>query len=155
MGGWGQTVWPQTLPSYNLCVTRTPSTAGNPTLNPTAHLVNTFTPTLASRAHDLPSTPALIAFLHATARFPIKQMWLATIKRGTYASWSWLTYTLAARYCPSANEMLQGHTAQPCQHIRSTQQSPGASTPGPLTDTNHGTDIVIVPINQLFMDDTG
>jgi|APFre7841882793_1041355.scaffolds.fasta_scaffold02758_3 hypothetical protein len=70
-----------------------------------------------TRAYDLPSVPALIAYLHGTAGYPVKSSWLAAIKRGAYTSWPGLTYMLAARYCPEADETLRGHMAQPWQHI--------------------------------------
>ena len=136
-----------------------------PTLCPAAQLVRSITPTLAARAHNLPSTPALIAFLHAMAGYPVKQTWLVAIKRGAYVSWPGLSYTLAARYCPTADETLKGHTAQPRQHIRSTQQTwptAPAATSAPLpglthdkSNTNSGTDLAIIPANTLFTDDTG
>ena len=66
---------------------------------------------------DLPNTPALVAYLHAVAGYPVKTMWLAAIKRGAYATWLGLTYELAAKYCPDLDEMLLGHMAQPRQHI--------------------------------------
>ena len=139
----------------NLGASSNANTAGTPTRTATACIAHPYTPTLAARAYDLPSTPALIAFLHATAGFPVKQTWLAAIKRGAYASWPGLTYTLAARYCPSADETLRGHTAQPRQHIRSTRQTPGVAATGPLLDATHSMEVVSIPINQLFTDDTG
>ena len=51
-----------------------------------------------ARTYDLPNTPALVAYLHATAGYPVKATWLAAIKRGAYSTWPGLTYDLAARY---------------------------------------------------------
>eukprot|EP00804_Cyclotella_cryptica_P003921 CCRYP_016106-RA/>CCRYP_016106-RA protein AED:0.11 eAED:0.25 QI:0/0/0/1/0.2/0.16/6/0/1395 len=75
------------------------------------------------RTHDLPTTRALVAFLHATAGYPVKSTWLQAIKRGFYNSWPGLTYTLVAKYCPTADATIQGHMAQPRQHIRSTKRA--------------------------------
>ena len=73
--------------------------------------------TYYARAYNLPSVPDLIAFLHATAGYPVKQTWVDAIKRGAYNTWPGLTPQLAARYCPMPPETLQGHMAQPHQHI--------------------------------------
>ena len=112
-----------------------------------------------ARTYDLPSIPALIAYLHGTAGFPVRSTWLAAIKRGAYASWPGLTYTLAARYCPNADETIRGHMAQPRQHIRSTQRLQAASaTSLPLQpDAGEANSIELheLPINSLFTDDTG
>eukprot|EP00804_Cyclotella_cryptica_P011138 CCRYP_020836-RA/>CCRYP_020836-RA protein AED:0.37 eAED:0.69 QI:0/0/0/1/0.5/0.33/3/0/452 len=86
----------------------------------TAHLPRVHT---HLRTHDLPTTRALVAFLHATARIPVKSTWLQAIKRGFYNSWPGLTYTLVAKYCPAAGATIQGHMAQPRQHIRSTKRA--------------------------------
>ena len=84
----------------------------------------------AKRAYDLPSTPALIEFLHATAGYPVKSTWLAAIKAGNYATWPGLTYELAARYCPDPDCVYKGHMTQTRQHIRSTKpKSPPTPTP--------------------------
>jgi hypothetical protein len=100
-------------------------------------------PCTATKLHvqtlDLPNTPALIAYLHATAGYPVKQTWLDAIQRGAYASWPGLTYKLAARHCPNSDETLLGHMAQPRQHIHSTRTAP-ASTPTtapPLQEIHH------------------
>jgi hypothetical protein len=100
---------------------------------------------------DLPNTPSLIAYHHATAGYPIKQTWLDAIKRGAYKTWPGLTYKLAARHCPDADETLLGHMAQPRQHIRSTY----ASTAPTIQPTTPTIDIQIIPINHIFTDDTG
>ncbi len=58
------------------------------------------------RTLDLPNTPALIAYHHATAGYPVKQTWLDAIQRGAYKTWLGLTYKLAARHCPDSDETL-------------------------------------------------
>ena len=118
------------------------------------------------RLLDLPNTPALIAYLHATAGFPVKQTWLLAINRGAYTSWPGLNHTLVAKYCPDADETHKGHMAQPRQHFRSTQPQPQARVlPIPPQDTAAPTvnidtaaptvNIHIIPVNHLFTDDTG
>eukprot|EP00804_Cyclotella_cryptica_P028768 CCRYP_018720-RA/>CCRYP_018720-RA protein AED:0.37 eAED:0.37 QI:0/0/0/1/0/0.25/4/0/1148 len=105
------------------------------------------------RTHDLPTTRALVAFLHATAGYPVKSTWLQAIKRGFYNSWPGLTYTLVAKYCPTADATIQGHMAQPRQHIRSTKRNvPSANYPA---SPQHDIDIFTVPLNKIFTDDTG
>ena len=79
-----------------------------------------YAPTRTARVYDLPSTPALVAYLHATAGFPVRQTGLDAIKRGTYAMWPGLTYALVLRHCPTSDETYKGHMAQPRQHLRST-----------------------------------
>ena len=58
------------------------------------------------RTLDLPNTPALIAYHHATAGYPVKQTWLDAIQRGAYKTWPGVTYKLIARHCPDSDEML-------------------------------------------------
>jgi hypothetical protein len=80
--------------------------------------------TAHSRAYDLPSVPALIAYLHATAEYPVKSTWLVVVKQGAYKSGPGLTPELISRYCycPDLVETHKGYMAQPQQHIRSTSQ---------------------------------
>ena len=107
------------------------------------------------RTHDLPSTPALIAYLHAIAGFPPKATWLAAIKRGAYSTWPGLTYTQAARYCPDADETTMGHMAQPRQHIRSTQPRALSAPTQETKPTTPSLEIEIIPVSRIFTDDTG
>jgi len=107
------------------------------------------------QAYDLPNTPTLIAYLHATAGYPVKSTWLAAIRLGYYKSWPGLTHSLAAKYCPNADETHLGHMAQPRQNIRSTRHQLlphviSTSPPPPLSVT-----ILEVPLTRLFSDDTG
>ena len=107
------------------------------------------------RTLDLPSTPALIAYLHAAAGYPVKSTWLDAIKRGAYATWPGLTYTLAARHCPDSDETLNGHMAQPRQNIRSTHPPTRPIIKPSHQQTTPTIDLQIVPINHIFTDDTG
>ncbi len=109
------------------------------------------------RAYDLPTTPALVAYLHAAAGYPVK--WLSAIKCGHYRSWPGLTYHLAARYCLDADETHRGHMAQPRQHIRSTKTWPSITVPHLLDDMLAPPDACLtiheLPLTHLFSDDTG
>ena len=107
------------------------------------------------RAYDLPNVPALVAYLHATAGFPVKSTWLEAVKRGAYTSWPGLTYELAARYCPDADKTIKGHMAQPRQHIRSTKQPTLTNWHPPGTAAAAAIEIHSVPINRIFTEDTG
>ena len=103
-----------------------------------------------AHAYDLPNTPGLIAYLHATAGYPVKSTWLQAIKRGAYKTWPGLTYALA-----DADETIKGHMAQPRQHIRSTQRT-AANHATSLTDPHKlMVEVHVVPINRIFTDDTG
>ena len=106
---------------------------------------------LCAHAHsnDLPSISALVAYLLATAGFPIKSTWLLAIQRGAYYSWLGITPALVARYCPNSRETHLGHTAQPCQHIRSTTTHRNL-TIGTPSATN-----CKIPVSRIFTDDTG
>jgi hypothetical protein len=113
---------------------------------------------------DLPNMPALIAYLHAMAGYPVKQTWLDAITRGTYDSWPGLTYKLAARHCPSSDETLFGHMAKPRQHIRSIRAVPATArndtttanaNDTPTTQADPLITIHKIPINYIFTDDTG
>jgi hypothetical protein len=123
-------------------------------------------PCTATKLHvqtlDLPNTPALITYHHATAGYPIKQTWLDAIKRGAYTSWPGLTYKLAARHCPDSDETLLGHMAQPRQHIRSTRAvrvlartaTTSACNDIPITQEVPSLTLHKIPINYIFTDDT-
>ncbi len=109
-----------------------------------------------ARAYDLPSVPALIAYLHAAAGYPVKTTWLQAIKRGAYSTWPGLTCRAVSRYCPDASETCLGHMAQPRQHIRPTNSQPRLQdTPLVATHAAPSLEIYEIPLNQLFTDDTG
>jgi hypothetical protein len=122
-------------------------------------MCTTTTPTpIHVKSLDLPNTPALIAFHHGTARYPVKQTWLAAINHRAYATWPELTYKLAAKYCPNSDATHCRHMAQPCQHIQSTRlhastkQLPVDTPEAP--NTTPTIEVQFIPINHLFTDDT-
>ena len=47
--------------------------------------------------YDLPSVELLVHYLHATARFPVKSMWLNAIKADNYAMCPVITFSNAAK----------------------------------------------------------
>ena len=140
-----------------------PTTPPAPT--PTSRVPPKSTPSSThthKRAYDLPSTRALIEYLHATAGYPVKSSWLNAIKRGYYHSWPGLTYATAARYCPTPDETIKGHLAQSRKHVRSTTATPTLATApdtilnalDPMADPN-AIDVLEIPLNKIFTDDTG
>lgn len=95
---------------WRVNITPQPTTTLATTSTLTAHLATQqYPPKLTTRAYNLPSMPALIAYLHATVGFPVKQTWLEAIKREAYAMRPGLSYSLVARHCPTADEMYKGH----------------------------------------------
>eukprot|EP00804_Cyclotella_cryptica_P027241 CCRYP_014349-RA/>CCRYP_014349-RA protein AED:0.16 eAED:0.16 QI:0/0/0/1/1/1/3/0/1022 len=149
------------------CATVAPTTGTQPP--PTHHKkapadilspTHTATPTTCPHLHThlrtryLPTTGALVAFLHATAGYPVKSTWLQAIQRGFYNSWPGLIYKLVAKYCPTADDTIQGHMAQPRQHIRSTNRATYHQPASPAS-SQHDIDIFTIPLNKIFTDDTG
>ncbi|KAL7542248.1 hypothetical protein ACHAWF_007125 [Thalassiosira exigua] len=125
----------------------------------------------AFSAYDLPSVEALVRFFHAAAGFLVRDTWLRAIKNGNYDSWPGLTYNTAARYCPNADETLNGHMTQCRQGVRSTKpkqdprpsvvveipvpmdyEPPPAEEQGSKTNELH---VEVVHISRLYTDDTG
>ena len=121
----------------------------------------------AYSAYNLPSVQALVRYLHAAAGFPVRNTWLRAIKAGNYASWPGLTYQNAAKYCPDADETLQGHMVQTRQGVRSTHQHPRRQRIDrpPLSTDHDAPPTVHAPTNELhihvehvsklYTDDTG
>ena len=72
--------------------------------------------------YDLPSVASLISYFHAAVGYPVISTWLNAIKAGNYVSWPGFTYNIAARYCPSADENINGRLVQTRQGIRSTRK---------------------------------
>ena len=157
---WRVDITPQTPPTppTELISTapNTTGTAATPPVWPALTVVPSHANTTNThvRAYDLPNVPALVAYLHATAGFPVKSTWLEAVKHGAYTSWPGLTYKLAARYCPDADETIKGHMAQPRQHIRSRKQPTLTNRHTPATAAAAAIEIHSVPINRIFTDDT-
>eukprot|EP00804_Cyclotella_cryptica_P014697 CCRYP_012699-RA/>CCRYP_012699-RA protein AED:0.53 eAED:0.32 QI:0/0/0/0.66/0/0/3/0/421 len=146
---WAPTTRAQPPPTHNK---KAPTETMHPLHNtdpPTTHRVHTHL-----RTHDLPTMRALVAFLHATAGYPVKTIWPQAIKNTFYNSWPGLTYTLVAKYCPNDNATIQGHMAQPQQHIRSTTRTTTHMPTIPALP-QQAIDLFTIPLNKIFTDDTG
>jgi hypothetical protein len=114
---------------------------------------------------DLPSISTLVSFYHAClGLFPVKQMWLDTIKAGNCDTFNGLTYSNVARYCPNARETILGHLAQQHQNVQSTKAkwpTPLSSTalptaaPSPKDMPSDQVFIKVYPLSRLYTDDTG
>jgi hypothetical protein len=53
---------------------------------------------------DLPSIHTIVSFYHTCLGFPVKQMWLDTIKAGNCDTVAGLTYSNVARYSPNSDK---------------------------------------------------
>ena len=84
------------------------------------------------RAYDLPSTRALIEYLHATAGSPVRSTWLYAIKRGYFHSWPGLTYANASKDCPISTKTIKGHFTQTRKGLQPTKPKPTTVPPPPL-----------------------
>ena len=127
----------------------TTTTTVPPTPTAPAHKTMSY-----ARAYDLQPVPALIAFLHATAGYPVKQTWVEAIKRGAYHSWPGLTPQLMARYGPNADETHLGHMAQPRQHTQSTQRCLARDMDA-TAQTANTVKVIKLPLNRMFTNNTG
>jgi hypothetical protein len=105
-----------------------------------------------------------MSFYHACLGFPVKQMWLDTIKAGNCNTFGGLTYSNMARHCPNTNETNLGHLAQQRQNVRSTKAklptplSPPAlptTAPSPADVPSIQVFITVHPLSRLYTDDTG
>jgi hypothetical protein len=102
----------------------------------------------------------LAGFYHACLSFPVKQTWLDAIKAGNCDTFEGLTYSNAAKYCPSADKTIMGHLAQQRQNVRSTKPkqpplAPLAVLPPPAPAASNQVVIVTQPLSKLFTNDTG
>jgi hypothetical protein len=113
---------------------------------------------------DLPSINALVSFYHACLGFPVKQMWLDTIKASNCGTFDGLTYSKMARYCPDCDDTILGHLAQQHRNVRSTKPKcptpllPAAlptAAPGPKDMPPNQVFIKVYPLSRLYTDDTG
>ena len=74
------------------------------------------------KAYNLPSTEALITYLHATSGSPPKLLWIKAIKAGNFKTWPGWTSANALRYCPNKAEATAlGHMTQTRKGLRSTK----------------------------------
>jgi len=66
-----------------------------------------------------------VQYLHASAGFPTKLMWLPTVKNRQYASWPGLIPEAIAKHFPESEETLNGHARKTKSGQRSTKRNPG------------------------------
>eukprot|EP00804_Cyclotella_cryptica_P019680 CCRYP_016439-RA/>CCRYP_016439-RA protein AED:0.42 eAED:0.50 QI:0/0/0/1/0/0/2/0/281 len=95
-----------------------------------------------------------IAFLHATAGYPVKSTWLQAIKSRSCSSWPGIAYTLVAKYCLNPDTTIQGHLAQSPQHITSTTRAT-ARPPALPAIPQQAIDLFTIPLNKILTNDTG
>jgi hypothetical protein len=63
--------------------------------------------------YELKTQPELVRYLHASAGFPTKPMWLRAVKNRQYASWPGLTPEAIAKHFFESKETLKGHQTLP------------------------------------------
>ena len=67
---------------------------------------------VAGSVYDLPSTEAIIRYLHASLGFPTKNTLLRAIKHGSLSSFPGLTASAVTKYFPESDETQKGHMRQ-------------------------------------------
>jgi len=75
--------------------------------------------------YELKTEPELVRYLHASAGFPTKPMWLRAVKNRQYASWPGLTPKAIAKHFPESKETLKGHARKTKSGQRSTKRNQG------------------------------
>ena len=58
--------------------------------------------------YELKMQPELLRYLHASAGFPTKPMWLRAVRNRQYASWPSLTPEAVSKHLPESKETLKG-----------------------------------------------
>ena len=107
---------PLAPPTVPACLPNVPPT-GHPIV-PLAARPPSGTPITRSteyqrRAYDLPSTRALVEYLHCTVGSPVKSTFLKAVKNGNFRSFPGLTVENVARYGPDkADATILGHLTQ-------------------------------------------
>jgi hypothetical protein len=71
--------------------------------------------------YELKTSPELIRYLHAAARFPTKPQWITAIKNKQYASWPGLSVDEVRRNFPESDETHKGHGRKTPSGLRSTK----------------------------------
>ena len=106
----------------------------------------------------------LVRFLHAAAGFPVRSMWLASIRAGNYATWPGLTYENSKIFHPTTAETPKVHMTQNHQGVRSTKRKSTPFNPtqevSPLSNNITATAsnelcVVFEPVIKLYTDDMG
>ena len=79
---------------------------------------------VAGSVYELPSTKAVIRYLHSSLGFPTKSTLLNAIKHGNLTSFPRLTTSAVAKYFPESDETQKGHMRQTRQGVRSMKEKP-------------------------------
>jgi hypothetical protein len=103
-----------------------------------------------------------VTYLHAAARYPVKDTWINTIKVGNLVTWPGLTAATVRKHFPESDKTIKGHMKKQCQGVRSTkvkEEKPGGEeipelrthlnvpTTPPNAQTNQSTSIRKYPPN--------
>ena len=75
----------------------------------------------ASNVYSLPPIQQSIEYLHAAARFPVKETWIDAIKYGNFVTWPGLTTMNIRKHFPDSDESQQGHMKKQLLGVRSTR----------------------------------
>jgi hypothetical protein len=79
----------------------------------------------AFNVYELKMQPELVRYLHASAGFPTKPMWLRAVRNRQYASWPGLTPEAIAKHFPKSKETLKGHARKTKSGQRLTKRTSG------------------------------
>jgi hypothetical protein len=71
--------------------------------------------------YSLPSIPQTITYLHAAARYPVKDTWSNTIKAVNLVTWPGLRAATVRKHFPKSDKTIKGHMKKQCQGVRSTK----------------------------------
>jgi len=75
--------------------------------------------------YELKTQPELVRYLHASAGFPTKPMWLRAVRNRQYASWPGLTPEAVSKHFPKFEDTLKGQALKTKSGQRSTKHTPG------------------------------
>jgi hypothetical protein len=78
----------------------------------------------ANAIFDLPNNRQTLQYLHALARFPVKETFLVAVWVGNYATWPGLMTTLITKHFPDSDEMHKEHMKGQRKGVRSTKVKP-------------------------------
>ncbi len=73
----------------------------------------------AINVYSLPSIQQSIKYIHAAAKFPVKETWINAIKHGNFATWPGLTTMTIRKHFPDLDKTQQGHMKKQHQGVRS------------------------------------
>jgi hypothetical protein len=74
-----------------------------------------------NNVYNIPLTKEAVQYLHAAARFQVKETWIDTIKAENYITWPGINANMVNRHCPESEETQKGHMKKQRQNVRSTR----------------------------------